>query len=252
MVCVDGFILTHAFERIDVPAQAEVDAFVPPYRPKQVLDPAEPVSIGAMVGPEAFTEVRYLAHQRQLQALERIPELASEFESRFGRPAGGLVRPYRIEGASTVTVSLGSVAGTLQELVDERREAGDALGALDVCTFRPFPFEAVRAALGKATRVIVVEKNLALGGAGVLTADVRMALGSTDVPVHSVVAGLGGRAITRASLGRVLARAAAGALEPVHMLDLDEQIVSRELARTRSEGKPGPTAENVLRVVGRR
>ena len=74
MVCMDGFILTHAYERVDMPTQAEVDAFLPPYEPRQVLDPAEPVSIGAMVGPEAFMEVRYLAHAKQISALERIPQ----------------------------------------------------------------------------------------------------------------------------------------------------------------------------------
>jgi hypothetical protein len=73
MVCMDGFILTHAYERVDVPTQAEVDAFLPPYVPRQVLDPAQPVSMGALVGPEAFTEVRYLAHHKQLRALELIP-----------------------------------------------------------------------------------------------------------------------------------------------------------------------------------
>src|SRR6186997_1442192 len=69
MVCVDGFILTHAYDRVDVPTQAQVDAFVPPYQPRQMLDPDDPVSIGAMVGPEAFTEVRYLSHYKQLRAL---------------------------------------------------------------------------------------------------------------------------------------------------------------------------------------
>src|SRR3954468_24165202 len=44
MVCVDGFILTHAYERIDIPEQAQVDAFLPPFEPQQVLDPREPVS----------------------------------------------------------------------------------------------------------------------------------------------------------------------------------------------------------------
>src|SRR5215216_635460 len=80
MVCMDGFILTHAYERVDVPAQAQVDAFLPPYEPRQVLDPAEPVSIGAMVGPEAFMEVRYLAHAKQTMALELVPQVAEEFE----------------------------------------------------------------------------------------------------------------------------------------------------------------------------
>ena len=71
MVCMDGFILTHAYERVDMPSQADVDAFLPPYEPRQVLDPDEPVSIGAMVGPEAFMEVRYLAHAKQISALEQ-------------------------------------------------------------------------------------------------------------------------------------------------------------------------------------
>jgi pyruvate ferredoxin oxidoreductase alpha subunit len=76
-----------------MPTQAQVDAFLPPYEPRQVLDPADPVSIGAMVGPEAFMEVRYLAHAKQLMALERIPQIAAEFADRFGRTTGGLVRP---------------------------------------------------------------------------------------------------------------------------------------------------------------
>ena len=74
MVCVDGFILTHAVERVDVPDQAQVDAFVPPYDPVQVVDPKEPISIGAMVGPDAFTEVKYLQNYKQGLALKLIPE----------------------------------------------------------------------------------------------------------------------------------------------------------------------------------
>src|SRR5215204_1062606 len=68
MVCMDGFILTHAHERLEVPEQEQVDAFLPPFSPHQVLDPDDPVTIGAMVGPEAFMEVRYLMHAKQLQA----------------------------------------------------------------------------------------------------------------------------------------------------------------------------------------
>jgi pyruvate ferredoxin oxidoreductase alpha subunit len=228
MVCVDGFVLTHAFERVDVPTQAEVDAFLPPYKPAQVLDPAAPLTIGALVGPEVFTEVRMLAHHRQLRALEWIEALGREFQARFGRAAGGLVRPYRTEGAHTIVVALGSVNGTLAEVVDERRSAGEAVGALDICTFRPFPYAAVQAQLAGARRIIVVEKNLVLGGKGVLASDVRSALGAT-VPVHEVVAGLGGRAISRASLHRMLDRAGAGALEDLHVLDLDEKAMERAL-----------------------
>ncbi|TMH05034.1 MAG: pyruvate ferredoxin oxidoreductase, partial [Betaproteobacteria bacterium] len=78
MVCIDGFILTHAYDRVDVPSQKQVDAFLPPFEPRQLLDPAFPISIGAMVGPEAFTEVRYLAHHKQLRALKLIPVLQAE------------------------------------------------------------------------------------------------------------------------------------------------------------------------------
>src|SRR5512146_600610 len=118
MVCMDGFILTHAYDLVDMPSQAQVDAFLPPFEPRQVLDPGEPVSIGAMVGPEAFMEVRYLEHHKQLRALHLIPQLAAQFKQQFGREAGGLLKTYRTEEAETIVVTLGSITGTVQEVVD--------------------------------------------------------------------------------------------------------------------------------------
>ena len=88
MVCMDGFILTHAYDEVDIPDQEKVDAFVPPFEPRQLLDPADPMTIGAMVGPEAFFEVKYLAHAKQMQALDVIPEVAQSFASTSAaRPA---------------------------------------------------------------------------------------------------------------------------------------------------------------------
>ncbi|HYM96539.1 MAG TPA: hypothetical protein VET26_04505, partial [Candidatus Sulfotelmatobacter sp.] len=150
MVCVDGFILTHAVERIEVPAQAQVDAFLPPFQPRQALDPRQPISIGAMVGPEAFTEVRYLAHATQLEALARIPAVAEDFARAFGRPSGGLVAPYRIEGADLVVVAMGSILGTIKDVVDQLWAQGMRIGVLGVTTFRPFPAQAVARALREA------------------------------------------------------------------------------------------------------
>ena len=250
MICVDGFILTHAYERVDVPSQAEVDAFLPPYDPVQVLDPSEPVTIGAMVGPEAFTEVKYLAHRKQLRALERIPQIAAEFKARFGRDSGGLVRPYRTEGADTIVVALGSVNGTIKDVIDVLRADGVAIGAVDICAFRPFPLEALREALHGTKRVVVIEKNLAVGMGGVLASHVRMALRGEPVPVFTVIAGLGGRAITSVSLKRTFEAARAGALDDVHFLDLDERVVARELARNEETRRSGPTASNLLLDVG--
>ena len=92
MVCMDGFILTHAVERVEMPTQMQLDAFLPPFEPRQLLDPDEPITIGAMVGPEAFMEVKYLQHAKQMQALELIPEIAADFHDAFGRDSGGLIR----------------------------------------------------------------------------------------------------------------------------------------------------------------
>jgi pyruvate ferredoxin oxidoreductase alpha subunit len=250
MVCVDGFILTHAFERVDVPSQENVDAFLPPYEPVQTLDPAEPVTIGAMVGPEAFAEVRWLAHHKQLRALEMIPAIAAEFATTFGRTSGGLLRPYRTEGAETIVVAMGSVNGTIEDVVDDMRGAGVLIGSVDLCTFRPFPIEAVRAAMHGAKHIVVVEKNLALGMGGVLASHVRMAMRGEPTVVYTVIAGLGGRAITKTSLARVFAAAHAATIEELHVLDLDWKLIDRELARAAEKRRSGPTASNLLRDVG--
>ncbi|MFO1326014.1 MAG: pyruvate ferredoxin oxidoreductase [Rubrivivax sp.] len=250
MVCMDGFILTHAVERVDLPAQDQVDAFLPPYEPRQVLDPAEPVSIGAMVGPEAFMEVRYLAHAKQTLALERIPQIAADFAARFGRDSGGLVRPYRCDDAHTIVVALGSVLGTLKDTVDALRGQGQRIGVLGVQSFRPFPLAAVRAALQGAERVVVLEKSFSVGLGGVVSTDVRLALSGLHLHGHTVVAGLGGRAITQASLARMLLDAVAGRLAPLTFLDLDQRIVDRQLARERAVRRSGPIAENLLRDLG--
>jgi pyruvate ferredoxin oxidoreductase alpha subunit len=250
MVCMDGFILTHAYEQVDMPDQRQVDAFLPPYEPRQVLDPAEPVSIGAMVGPEAFMEVRYLAHAKQNMALDLIPQIAAEFEAGFGRAAGGLVRGYRIEDAETIVVALGSVVGTLEEAVDALRDAGEKIGVLSIRSFRPFPLTAVRDALKGAKRVVVLEKSFSVGLGGVVSTDVRLALSGIHLQGYTVIAGLGGRAITQASLVRMMGEAIRDALEPLTFLDLDHDIVNRQLAREASTRRSGPIAENLLRDVG--
>ncbi|HEY7658533.1 MAG TPA: pyruvate ferredoxin oxidoreductase [Burkholderiales bacterium] len=250
MVCMDGFILTHATERLDLPTPKQVDAFLPPYEPRQVLDPKQPVSIGAMVGPEAFMEVRYLAHAKQMQALELIPKQAAEFQRIFGRDSGGLVRGYRTEDAATIVVALGSVLGTIKDTVDEMREQGHRIGVLGVTSFRPFPLAEVRRILAPAQRVVVLEKALAVGIGGILSANVRMALSGVQLHGYTVIAGLGGRPITRKSLHALFRQAERDELEPLSFLDLDWNIVNRVLERERRERRTGPIAETVLRDVG--
>ena len=250
MVCMDGFILTHAYEGIDVPTQEQVDAWLPPFEPRQVLDPLDPVSIGAMVGPEAFSEVRYLEHHKQLRALERIPELSRDFSKAFGREAGGLLRTYRTQGAETIVVALGSVNGTIQEAVDELRSDGVAIGSVSIGSFRPFPLAAVKSVLEKAARVVVLEKSLAVGLGGMLATDIQMALSGCAPRVYTVIAGLGGRAITKNSLIRLFERADVDALDPVTFLDLNWDVIKRQLAREAGARRSGPTAENILKDLG--
>ncbi len=230
MVCMDGFVLTHAVEPVDLPDAEQVDAYLPAYRPRQVLDPDDPVTIGAMVGPEAFTEVRYLAHRTQLHALRRIPVLAREFRNAFGRGGTGLVAPYRCEGAATVVVALGSVLGTLKDTVDELRDEGVPVGALGLTTYRPFPAEAVREALRHAWRVVVLERAFSVGVGGVVAADLAAALADTPQRRYTVVAGLGGRPVSRDSLRGVITDAVADRLGRLTFLDLDRELVQQATA----------------------
>lgn len=252
MVCMDGFILTHAYERVDMPDQGQVDAFLPPYEPRQMLDTAEPVSIGAMVGPDAFTEVRYLAHHKQMRALELIPQLGAEFRRQFGRDSGGLLRAYRTEGAETIVVALGSVTGTIKEVVDDLRGKGMAIGVVSLCSFRPFPLAALRAELEHAKRVVVLEKCLAPGLGGIVSDGVRKSLSGIALRGYTVIAGLGGRPVTCGALAKLFEQASRDALDAVTFLDLNTDVIHHELEREKQLRRSGPTAEAILRTLGGR
>jgi pyruvate ferredoxin oxidoreductase alpha subunit len=200
MVCMDGFILTHAVERVDIPDQAQVDAFLPPYEPRQVLDPDEPISIGAMVGPEAFTEVRYLAHAKQMQALELIPEIAAEFAAAFGRDSGRPDPPLPQRGRRDDRRRARLGARHDQGHVDELRDDGVKIGASASPRSARSRSTALRAALAGAAR-----RRAREGARGRhrrhRRANVRMALaGRSPLHGYTVIAGLGGRPITKASL----------------------------------------------------
>jgi pyruvate ferredoxin oxidoreductase alpha subunit len=250
MVCMDGFILTHAYERVDMPTQEQVDSYLPSYEPRQVLDPADPVSIGAMVGPEAFMEVRYLAHAKQMQALELIPQLAEEFKEVFGRESGGLIRKYFTDDSETIVVAMGSVLGTIKDVADEMRSTGEKIGVLGITSYRPFPIDAVRAALRNSKRVVVLEKSLAVGLGGILASDVRKSLRKLPIDVFTVIAGLGGRAITKKSLHEMFQKVITEEVESVTFLDLDWGVIDRQLERERQTRRSGPAAENMLRDIG--
>ena len=248
MVCVDGFILTHAMESVDLPEKEDVDKFLPSYEPRQVLDPERPMSMGAMVGPEAFMEVRYLANNRQVEALEYIPKVQEEWKEIFGRDSGGLIKPYRMEDAETVIIALGSVLGTIKDVVDERREKGEKIGVLGIVSFRPFPGDAIREALKDAKKVVVLEKAFSVGSGGIVGPHVRLQL-PQDAQMYDVIAGLGGRPITKTSINKMLDHAVSGDLKELTFMDLDCALVTQELEREAKTRRSGPPAENILRDV---
>jgi pyruvate ferredoxin oxidoreductase alpha subunit len=142
------------------------------------------------------------------------------------------------------------VLGTIEDVVDELRDQGVKIGAVGIKCFRPWPLEEVRAALAGARRVIVLEKAFAVGLGGIVGQNVRLA--GIGAPVYDVVAGLGGRAITKRSLHALFADVLEDRLEPgrLHFLDLNRELVERELLRTRESRRSGPHAENILRDLG--
>ncbi|WP_082105348.1 transketolase C-terminal domain-containing protein [Demequina subtropica] len=234
MVCMDGFVLTHATDVLELPTAAQVDAFLPTYAPRQALDIDHPTTIGTMAGPESFTETKYLQHLRFLDAAGVIAAWSERFHEAFGREAGGLVSRYTAdalersrdaapadEGDVTV-IAMGSVLGTLQAALPALRAEGVPVRLVGIGSYRPFPAEALRDALGGSRTVVVIDRALELGSGGVLTGDVGRALAGTRSRVHSVVAGLGGRPILEESLRGVVRRAHAGELGALEFLDLKE------------------------------
>ncbi|GHU14875.1 2-ketoisovalerate ferredoxin oxidoreductase subunit alpha [Alphaproteobacteria bacterium] len=225
MVCVDGFVLTHAYEQVDIPSQEEVDDFLPPYKPYISLDAKNPLAIGTMVPPEYFMEVRYLAHKRQSEALGIVDCVGKKFHEKFGRQSSGLIRTYNTENTDTIIVAMGSVLGTIKDTVDELNAKGGKFGVVSIVSYRPFPAEAIKAAIGNAKRVVVLEKALAVGIGGILSKEVELVLRDTKTKVVSTIVGLGGRIITKKMLADYLLQ---DHYEAEVFLGIDNEIVERE------------------------
>jgi pyruvate/2-oxoacid:ferredoxin oxidoreductase alpha subunit len=193
LVNLDAFYVSHALEPVRVPRQELVDRFLPPYAPPHRLDPQHPESWGNVVNQEMYNR-----HRRQLaEAMARVPEVTCDADREWCRltgRSGGILEPYRCEGAHTIIVTMGSMCGTACDAVDAMRESGEAVGLLKVRLFRPLPTEALRAALAGVRDVVVLDRNYSPGYGGVLHQELRGALyGMRDPPrIHGLLAGVGG------------------------------------------------------------
>jgi pyruvate/2-oxoacid:ferredoxin oxidoreductase alpha subunit len=189
----DAFYVSHALEPVEVPDQATIDRYLPPYQPQHVLDPERGESIGNVVSPQAYRQHREDIGQAMQLAVTVAQESDAEWQGLMGR-GYGIIERYRCEDAALVIVTMGSMCGTAREAVDKMRADGRAVGLLKVRLFRPFPVEALRDALAGVPDVLVLDRNFSPGAGGVLHQELKGALyGMADAPhVTGYLAGVGG------------------------------------------------------------
>ena len=206
MVCMDGFILTHGIETVDLPAQEQVDKFLPNYNPLYKLDPENPISMGPLVDPDFYMEARYAVQDTFKDTLKLIPKAALEFSKIFGRNYNGLIEEYKTSDAERVIVAMGSVCGTVKDVIDELRLKGKKFGLLKLTSFRPFPSQEIYAALKDVPKVAVLDRALSLGSYAPLSSEIKAAFfGRKKKPevISSFIVGLGGRDITKEAIKEV-------------------------------------------------
>lgn len=231
MVCLDGFILTHGMESVDMPEQEQVDRFLPPYNPLYKLDPAEPLSMGSLADPDYYLETRFAIQGTLKKVLKMIPEVNAEFKDIFGRDyKDGLVEEYFIKDAEKVIVAMGSVCGTIKETVDELRAKGKKAGLLKIISYRPFPYARVIDALKNVPRVAVLDKSVSLGAYAPLAVEIKAAFsGKKKAPevISSFIAGLGQRDITKESIREVFRKLSAKEVS-LEFIDLKPEFLKEE------------------------
>jgi len=205
MVNQDGFILTHAVEPIEIPDQKDVDEFLPPYKPEFCLDVKNPRTFGNLAEPQWYAETRYKLQETQEDAKAVIEKVADEYKAKFGRYQGGLIDTYRMADAERVFVAMGSLIGTLKDVVDDLRQKGEKVGILKIRSLRPFPKEKIREVSGDVKEMIVLEKAISFGIGGVLQEELRSTFyrQKNQPTVSGFVLGLGGRDIPPTTLIKI-------------------------------------------------
>lgn len=197
MVNLDGFILTHAVEPVDIPSQEEVDDFLPKFKPFYELDPEKPKTFGPIAFPSAYMNFKKMQWDAMKNSEKLIKEVNEEFSKKFGRSYGnGLIEKYRMDNAKHVIISFGSVCGTIKEVLERHPD----VGLLRIRTYRPFPFKEIESALKGITSIAVVEKDISIGLGGVL----RSELASIISDAQSFIVGLGGKDIREEDIEKII------------------------------------------------
>jgi len=232
MVCMDGWILTHSYERVSFMEQGEVDSFLPPFQPVNFLDVNDPKTWGSYAEDDVLMEFKYAIHEAMQYAKGRIKEIFSELAMVTGRDHGGLIEAYRTEGAEMILMAMGSMVGTVKEAVDDLRSEGKKVGLVKIRCYRPFPFEDIWNAIRGAKVVGVMEANFSMGSEGAVGMDLKAKLcGRPDAPlVLDFIAGLGGREVNKKTIGQIVQKAeevlnSGLPLHEPHWVDLNPAIL---------------------------
>jgi len=213
MPCLDGFVLTHTVEPVEIPTQEDVDSFLAPYEPDIILDPARPAMIGTFMPAEYIMELRRQTVGAFESAKDVIKEVNDEFAKKFGRDYGGLVDTYRMDDAKVALITMGTVTSTSREVVDELRQKGEKVGIIKLRFFRPFPCEILRKLVSNLDALGVFDRSISYHGGGPVFNEVRSALFGMTIPVIDHLAGLGGRDVTQEQIFKMFeltSRAAKG------------------------------------------
>lgn len=199
MANLDGFVLTHTYEVVDVPTQEQADAFLPKYETDNKMDLKKPRNLAFSAGPDTNTYFKYKEHLGILNANAAIEEAEGKFENIFGRRYSGLTESYQTEDADYIIITLGSISGLVREVVDELRKEGSRVGLLRLRYLRPFPNEEIAATVKNAKAVAVLEKDISFGNEGTVYTNVNSALQKAKlrIPSSDYIGGLGGRNISK-------------------------------------------------------
>ncbi|MFH2070507.1 MAG: pyruvate ferredoxin oxidoreductase [Elusimicrobiota bacterium] len=205
MVCIDGYILSHGYEVVDLPEQEQVDSFLRPYNLPFKLDVEKPLTLGVLASPDFYTETRYAIQETMASAEGVMQELAGEFKKVFSREIK-FVETYKLEGASKAIIAMGSICGTIKEAIDDMQKDGIKVGLVKIVGYRPFPEKELMRALKGIPEIAVVDKSISLGSKSPLFLEIRSLFqGQAPAPkISGFVMGLGGRDISKADISGIV------------------------------------------------
>lgn len=209
MVNMDGYVLTHTYEPVDIPDIKLVKKFLPAYKPAKgdYLDVKNPRTFGSFATPETYMQIRENLFLDIKKSKIYIKKVHQEFTKIFKRSRGdGLIDTYKIADAETVIISFGSVLGTIKDVVDEERNKNKKIGVLKIRCFRPFPKEEIVKYLRKAKNILVIEKCLSLGNEGILANEIKAAAYDAKLKgkINSFIVGLGGKDVTKKNIRKII------------------------------------------------